>query len=144
MIEIGTPVLPFRGTRDMDAYGSGTFLASRDGGDRSHRGRDYVTVPGDSILSPIEGKVTRIPRAYPDADLMGLEIEGVRVRVKMLYLSPLVVVGTVVKRGEVVGTAQDVASYWKAKSPREGSMVNHLHLEVMVWMDPDDAIRGQA
>ena len=139
-IAIGPPVLPYRGTRDTDAYGSGTFLASRDGGIRSHRGRDYITVPGDPILSPIDGVITRIPRAYPDADLTGIEIETDRIRVKMLYLRPTVAIGTRVRRGQMVGTAQDVSGYWMGKAPRASPMVSHVHLEIMVWMDPADAM----
>jgi hypothetical protein len=140
MISIGPPVLPYRGTRDTDAYGSGTFLASRDGGIRSHRGRDYITVVDDPILSPIDGVVTRIPRAYADANLTGIEIESDRIRVKLLYVTPIVAIGAKVRRGQMIGEAQDVAGYWMAKQPRPTPMVNHVHLEVSVWMDPADAM----
>jgi len=140
MISIGVPVLPYRGTRDTDAYGSGTFLASRDGGERAHRGRDYIAVPGDPIISPIDGKVTRLLVAYAGSELRGLELESDRIRAKLLYVDPAVEVGTKVVRGQLIGVAQDVAAYWARKSPRPGRMVNHVHLEVMVWMDPADAM----
>lgn len=140
MVDIGPPVIPWRGTRDTDAYGSGTFMASRDGGKRAHRGRDYVTVPGDPIVSPIDGIVTRRVVAYAGAELLGLEIESDRVKAKMLYLDPAVDVGQKIVRGQLIGVAQDVSAYWARTSPRTGRMVNHVHLEVSVWIDPTDAM----
>lgn len=133
-----SPVRPYRGTRGVDAYGSGTFGASRDAGARAHVGRDYIALPGDGVVSPIDGIVKRHAKAYPDADLAGLEIEGARARVKLLYVLPCVEPGEKVKAGQVIGTAQDVAGYWHAKAPRPGSMQNHVHLEVLVWIDPEE------
>ena len=133
-----SPVRPYRGTRGVDAYGSGTFGASRDGGGRSHLGRDYIALPGDQVVSPIDGIVKRHAKAYPDADLAGLEIEGAAVRAKLLYVLPCVEPGERVKAGQVIGTAQDVASYHEKKSPRAGHMTNHVHLEVLVWIDPEE------
>lgn len=133
---IGKPVAPYRGVRDTDAYGSGTFAASRDGGSRAHLGRDYVAQAGDDVLAPIDGTVRRIVKAYPDADLGGVEIDGPTCRVKMLYLRPEVPAGMKVRRGQKIGTAQDVAAYHEKKSPRSGRMVNHVHVELMLWVDP--------
>jgi hypothetical protein len=141
MHEIGPPVLPYRGTRDTDAYGSGTFLAARDGGARSHRGRDYISIPGDPVLSPIDGRITRLLTAYPGSELRGLEIESERMRVRLLYVEPGVLAGSTVTRGQLVGSAQDVAAYWMDKSPRPTPMTNHVHLEVLVWVDPADAMQ---
>ena len=137
-MKLVSPVRPFRGTRGFDAYGSGTFGASRDGGARAHLGRDYVALPGDQVVSPIDGIVKRHAKAYPDADLAGLEIEGAGVRAKLLYVLPCVEPGEKVKAGQVIGTAQDVASYHEKRSPRPGRMVNHVHCELMVWVDPED------
>ena len=130
------PVRPNRGVRNTDAYGSGTFAASRDGGGRVHLGRDYVAQVGDDVLSPIDGTVRRMVIAYANSGLLGLEIEGATMRVKMLYFAPEVVAGAKVTRGQRLGTAQDVASYHEKKSPRTGSMTNHIHLELMLWVDP--------
>lgn len=139
-----SPVRPNRGTRGVDAYGSGQFAADRDGGTRAHRGRDYIALLGDSVVSPIDGIVKRRLLAYAGANLEGLEIEGPTVRAKILYLHPEVAVGSKVVAGQPIGTAQDVAAYWMAKEPRPGDMQNHVHLEVMVWIDPEEHMETRA
>lgn len=137
-MKLTSPVRPFRGTRGVDAYGSGTFGASRDGGSRPHLGRDYIALVGNEVVSPVDGTVKRHAKAYPDADLAGLEIDGDGVRAKLLYVLPSVEPGETVKAGQVIGVAQDVAGYHEKRSPRPGHMVNHVHLEIMVWVDPED------
>jgi hypothetical protein len=82
--------------------------------------------------------VTRTIQVYPDdKTLAGLEITGPGYRLKLLYVKPSVAAGQAVTRGEVIGTAQDVAAYWQNKEPRPGRMVGHVHLEVMVITDPE-------
>ncbi len=49
-----------------DGYGDGRFGASRDQGKRQHEGIDLVVTPGESILSPITGKIVRYAYPYPD------------------------------------------------------------------------------
>lgn len=129
------PVRPYRGTRGTDAYGSGTFLASRDGGSRSHIGRDYVAQPGDEAVFPIDGVVERIGLAYPDdSALRSIHIRGTGehsgVLVKLLYANCDHAVGTKGAAGDRLGTAQDVAT-------RYPGITGHLHLEVYVALDPD-------
>lgn len=110
--------------RGNDGYGSGAFEASRDGGTRSHNGIDLVTKTGDRIFSPISGTVTRL--AYPYADdsrYKGLVIEGGAYLVKVFYIIPTVAIGSVVKAGQQIATAQDLT----VKYP---GITNHIHLEV--------------
>jgi len=97
-------------------------------------------VPGDPIISPIDGRVMRLLVAYAGSELRGLEIESDRIRAKLLYVDPAVEVGAKIVRGQLIGVAQDVAAYWARKSPRPGRMTCHVHLEIMAWLDPADAM----
>jgi murein DD-endopeptidase MepM/ murein hydrolase activator NlpD len=139
MLNLSPPVRPYRGVRDMDAHGSGAFGASRDGGKRVHRGRDYIALPGDDGLSMIDGVVTRIiQRVYPDSgELMGIEIEGPLVRMKLLYVRPEVDVGQRVRAGQKIGIVQDLVAYYLAKYPERKPITNHVHPEISVWIDPE-------
>lgn len=139
-----SPVRPYRGLRGVDAYGSGQFMASRDGGSRGHRGRDYTALPGDDVVSPIDGVVKRHAKPYPDSDLDGLEIEGANVHARLFYILPCVEPGATVKAGQVIGTAQDVAGYWHAKEPKPGLMTGHVHLEISIYIDPEDRMARAA
>lgn len=135
---IAVPVWPFRGTRGMDSWGSGNFGASRDGGAREHLGLDFLAIVGDEVRAPITGTVVQIGRAYADAELQSIHIEGdgdyTGWRAKMLYVKADVGLhGRYVSAGDLVGHAQDVTAYWKAKKPTHaGDMKNHVHLEVIV------------
>ncbi len=114
---------PVRGT---DKYGSGKFGVSRDGGKRSHQGLDLGALPGEKILSPIEGLVVREARPYAnDPKYVGVVIDGTGewkgYQVKMFYVKGIKL-GRV-RAGEVVGTAQDLGKKYPG-------IINHVHLEV--------------
>jgi murein DD-endopeptidase MepM/ murein hydrolase activator NlpD len=128
-LTLGLPTRPFRGLRNTDRHGSGTFGASRDGGVRFHLGRDYIALPGDTVHSPCDGKVTHIGKAYADADYGSLRIAGKGCEVRMLYVEPSVVVGQRVKMGEEIGAVQDIAARYPGITP-------HVHVEVWVASDP--------
>jgi murein DD-endopeptidase MepM/ murein hydrolase activator NlpD len=137
------PAQPYRGLRNTDAYGSGTFGASR--GTRTHGGLDIRAQPGDPAIAPISGRVVKIGIAYHGSDLGSLHIQGTGeyadARVKMLYVETLVPINSTVKQGDVVGQVQDVAGYWADKSPRAGIMKNHVHLELTMRCDPQRLMR---
>ena len=138
MLKLTPPVVPYRGTRGMDSWGSGNFGASRDGGSRTHDGLDLVTVPGDAIVSPIRGTVVHVGVAYAGSNLGSLHIEGDAEwsgwRVKLLYVMPDPGIGgRYVMAGDRLGDAQDVAGYHQAHNPdRPGAMRNHVHMEIRV------------
>jgi len=123
--------------RGCDPLGCGNFGASR--GTRSHSGIDYKALPGEAILSPITGKVTRYPFPYADDKrYTGIEIVNASYKVKMFYLSASVTIGTEVKAGQQIGTAQNI-------SDKHGSsMVNHIHFEIYdkngILLDPTTMI----
>lgn len=130
--KISPPVMPYRGTRGVDAYGAGGFHAPRDGGARKHEGLDFVTVPGDKIIMPAGGLITGIGTAYPYSTLGAVHIacsDGIHF-IRLFYLNTGREVGTMLGQGDILGSAEDVAAYWELKSPRAGTMTNHVHLEL--------------
>jgi hypothetical protein len=140
MSKIGQISRPYRGLRGHDAYGDGNFGASRSGGLRPHKGVDYLCREGDDCLAPIDGVVRRVGVAYADSNLGSIHIQGTGeywpYYVKILYAKPGVIEGVVVKRGQRIGTCQDVARYHEASVDMGGGqMHNHLHLELRVYAD---------
>lgn len=111
--------------RGSDNYGSGTFGAPRDNGTRKHQGVDVITVPGQDIVSPIAGTVTRFPFPYgDDLRFTGIEIKNDAYTVKIFYVTPTVKIGTKVNKGTKIAVAQDL----KSKYPN--GITNHAHFEV--------------
>jgi murein DD-endopeptidase MepM/ murein hydrolase activator NlpD len=113
--------------RGTDAYGSGAFKASRDGGERQHQGVDYVARAGQAVWAPISGLVTRIGYAYgDDPGLRYVEIENpaLKISARVFYVAPEVQVGQVVRLGTPIGFAQTL----QARYP--GGIVDHVHLEL--------------
>ena len=110
----------------VDSKGDGRFGSSRSGGSRDHNGIDLVVTPGETIYSPIEGKVIRYSSPYPDdSRYSGIHIQNEKYLVKMWYLSPnQVKPGQQVARGQAVGTAQKISTKYGA------GMVDHVHVEV--------------
>lgn len=113
--------------RGVDAYGSGAFGASRDGGRRAHHGVDFVAAPGEPIRAPIAGVVTRVGAAYAGQDaLQYVEIANTATRytARVLYVGPAVQPGWTVAAGDVIGRAQDLGARYPA------GMTNHVHVEL--------------
>lgn len=116
-------IVPNQKFRGCDTHGCGSFGASRGG--RKHEGVDVVVTPGTKILSPITGKVIRYPFPYPgDIFYKGILIENEQYSVKIFYLNPTAIQNTMVKQGDVIGVAQNIAAKY---SP---GMTNHVHIEV--------------
>lgn len=123
------PIVPYPAIRS-DGWGDGNFGSSRGGGTRTHNGVDIEVYEGETIYSPIPGRITRI--AYPYADDLkwqGLEIQGADewqgYSVKMFYMSPdKSLIGRDVQRGAPIGRAQAIS---KKYSP---TMKDHVHVEL--------------
>ncbi len=114
------------GQRGEDAYGSGAFGASRDGGRRRHAGLDLVAPVGAPIRAPISGTVTRVGHAYPgDADLQFVEITNptTQYAARVFYVGPSRGPGAEVTAGEIIGRAQDLGRRYPY------GMTNHVHVE---------------
>lgn len=109
----------------MDSKGSGKFNAPRGSG-RKHDGIDLVVKPGQAILAPIDGIISRRVTAYPNENYFGVEIEGRRIIIMLLYLRPLKgIIGSHVQKGDIIGNAQDISRRYN-----EG-MTPHIHFRVI-------------
>jgi murein DD-endopeptidase MepM/ murein hydrolase activator NlpD len=123
--DIANPTL--HAPRETDAYGSGAFKASRDGGEREHQGVDYVARAGQAVWAPISGLVTKIGYPYSDdAGLRYVEIENpaLKISARVFYVAPQVEVGQIVRLGTRIGVAQSL----QARYP--GGITDHVHLEL--------------
>lgn len=112
--------------RGIDAFGSGDFGASRDGGKRTHEGVDYVVAPGGSVRSPISGEVARLGYAYRGVGgyrIVEIVNSETKIKARILYVAPTVKVGDVVTAGQEIGTAQDL-------NTRYPGITNHVHVEL--------------
>jgi murein DD-endopeptidase MepM/ murein hydrolase activator NlpD len=123
-----------------DATGNGQFGAAR--GARTHAGLDLLCSPGQEVVSPIEGVVTRWLHPYSDDDyLTGILIEGRECNVRLYYVRPLDgLIGVRVNAGEPIGRAQDVRTHYPG-----APMLPHVHLEVRQrgkLIDPEPLLKG--
>lgn len=110
--------------RGHDDFGSGAFLASRDGGEREHNGLDIITVPGEEIFCPVDGVLTRYSYPYGiESGLAGYQIDTDQYLIKLWYLAPNRPEGITVKKGEVIGFAQSLQG-------RFPGITEHVHIEV--------------
>lgn len=118
--------------RGRDKWGNGQFGSNRTRNDNSahaHQGTDFVTQPGETILSPISGTITRTNvDPYGDGKYSGMIIRddnGNETRI--LYVDSNLPPGSRVESGSSVGTAQDLTS-------RYPGITNHVHVEF--WNGP--------
>jgi murein DD-endopeptidase MepM/ murein hydrolase activator NlpD len=112
--------------RTHDAFGDGFFHAERDGGHRAHEGVDYDARPGQTVVAPIAGYVTKIGFAYPgDTRLRYVEIENpiLKLTARALYVDPSVHEGDTVRLGQPIGAALSLQR-------RYPGITNHVHLEL--------------
>lgn len=117
------------GVRGMDLHGSGAYHAPRKGA-RLHGGLDFCSLPGQVVVSPINGRVIREARPYVTGELSGVLIEGKHVSVKLFYLLPdAAPYGREITQGERIGIAQSLQG-------RYPGITNHIHLEI-TSIDPE-------
>jgi murein DD-endopeptidase MepM/ murein hydrolase activator NlpD len=120
--------------RGNDPTGFGHFGASR--GSRTHKGHDIVCVKGESVVSMIKGKVTKIGYAYSEAlQFRYVQVENKNYKVWLMYLEPSegIKVGKEVCEGDRVGYCLDVAEYHHKKSPRRDGLKMIPHLHIQMW-----------
>ncbi len=109
--------------RDTDVHGSGSFGAPR--GSRTHKGDDYACPVGSSILAPINGKVTKIGYPYgDDLSFRYVEITVSELRYRVFYVEPIVEVGDIVTRQDVIGHSQKLGD-------RYNGITEHVHFEIL-------------
>ena len=98
-----------------------------------HPGVDYVGVPGQDVVSPVDGLVKRwgVPYAGEEYKLIVIEVAP-GLTVKMLYLEPaLSTIRNHVSAGQYVGEMQDVSPMYEGITP-------HVHVSVYLNGFPID------
>ena len=116
-----------QGPRGEDAYGEGRFHAARDGGERTHEGVDYIATPGQTVVAPISGYVSKIGFAYADDEtLRFVEIENpaLHLTARVFYVDPDVAVGDAVAVGRPIGHAHSL----QRRYPQ--GITDPVHLEI--------------
>lgn len=109
----------------VDAAGDGHYQTSRTG--HKHKGIDLVCKPGESIFSPGDGKVVKIGLAYSGDNRYNsyhIALDS-GLRLKLLYVKPLFKLNDPVQAGQIIATSQNIAAKYG------GSMINHVHVEVI-------------
>lgn len=136
---------PTGGKLRNDGWGSGWYGAPRAG--RRHGGLDLTLPdgPGQGIISPTRGHVSRFHDAYGDKVYHGVSIvnDDFELRVRILYMLPWVQIGDYVDAGQVLGEAQDISERYPPHE-RYGVMIPHVHVDL--WLskircDPAPYIR---
>ena len=123
--------------RGIDGYGSGAYRASR--GSRLHSGLDFKLEAGSTLLSPVEGFVTKL--GYPYAkhlEYRYVEVSNAGLRHRFFYISPLLELNDKVSIGDGLGVSQDLSLIYP-------KMVNHLHYEIKdedgEYLDPGEFVK---
>lgn len=112
--------------RAHDAYGSGAFGASRDGGHRQHEGVDYAADAGQTVVAPISGYVSRIGFAYGDDEryrYVEITNPALGYEARVFYVDPTVAVGQAVHVGAPIGLVRTLQD-------RYAGITDHVHLEI--------------
>lgn len=110
-----------------DEQGDGGFGTSRKPPYNVHYGIDLVVSLGQPVFAPFPGTIKLITKALKDKDgFTGVKIETSNgLLVDVLYITPAVKEGQVVKVGQLIGYAQDITKAY-GKIPE---MRNHIHVE---------------
>ena len=83
-------------------------------------------------LGAVYWSIPRIARPYTAGPYSGILLEGRRCSFKLFYIEPYKgIVGTNVKIGQAIGTAQDISAKYK-----DLGVTPHVHLEI-VACDPE-------
>lgn len=130
--------------RGNDPTGFGHFGAKR--GNRKHKGHDVLSVKGESVVSMINGTVTKIGYAYANAlQFRYVEVTNDVFKVWLMYLEhDNLKVGQYVCEGERVGSALDIAKYHNSKRKDGKQMKNHIHIQIWkngVLVDPKQYLK---
>ena len=134
--------------RGNDPTGFGHFGAKR--GKKFHKGFDVISIPDESVVSMINGEVTKIGYPYNGrkaSHLRYVEVTEGEYRIRLMYLEPTakIKVGDYVCAGDRVGWASNIAAYHnKGKKKGQALMRNHLHIEIYKngkLVDPEPYLR---
>ena len=133
-----------KGVRIQDGQGAGHFGASRDGGARTHQGLDFLANPGDRVVAPFAGVVTKadgrpynknknkVPGSQSSEEYTIITISNNNgSESRLFYVNPSVSVWTNVEQGQTVGVTQDIAAKHNTDLDDNSPLLmdNHVHLQ---------------
>ena len=118
--------------RGHDSQGKGYYGAPR--GERTHKGVDFVAVPGEPVRAFIPGVVSKLGYPYADKpEFRYVELSRANGdRIRYFYVAPTVQMGDQIQAGEMIGTCQQL--------PYEG-ITQHFHFECVVKGEHVDPLR---
>lgn len=123
-------ISPTGGIIRQDEAGDGHFRAPR--GNRVHLGLDFIGVPKQDVFCILpKAKITRtLYPYYDDKFYEGVELVSDNIIAHLMYVIPHYdKIGTMVKRGDVVGIMQDITKkYNKYMKP---------HIHVNLYINPE-------
>lgn len=128
-----TPPLP-HGIRRPDAYGDGSYGASRDGGARQHHGLDFTGTLGEPVVCPLRSSVLWIGYAYPnDLRYRSLHLRSLdepQFVVTMFYVEPKDdKSGEEYMPGDALGVLQDLRERYPADDEHSTAITPHCHVQ---------------
>ena len=106
---------PIRGT---DAWGSGAYGASRDGGNRSHAGVDYSGAANTNVVAPMGGTLEVINGGVRITGRVDGEVYSTRI----LHINVTATPGRI-EEGAVLGTVEDITTQYPG-------ITTHAHVEL--------------
>lgn len=122
--------------RGWGPHGSGGYLAPRrnpDGTTRAHNSLDISSQPGQGVVAPTSGQISRINYAIYDPDT-GAGLSYVQIStdqghmVRTLYVDPAsgLEVGQNISAGQYMGSAEDLHSHYSSTMPQ------HVHVDINI------------
>lgn len=111
----------------VDAKGNGNYGSSRTPPYNEHKGIDLIVSPGDKVYAPFAGTAVFLNTVYPNskATYQGIKIftDDGKLEVDILYIIPTVKTNDIVKKGQLIGYAQDISI------AHSSGMLPHIHVE---------------
>jgi murein DD-endopeptidase MepM/ murein hydrolase activator NlpD len=110
----------------VDSQGNGNYGSSRVPPYNQHKGLDLVAIPGEKVYAPFAGTAVFIENAY---QANNKTFQGVKLftennlEVDILYINPVIKTNDIVKKGQLIGFAQNITLAHNA------GMLPHIHVE---------------
>jgi hypothetical protein len=124
--------------RPRDVWGSGDFLAKVVGPEKINRGIGLICVPGQPVLSPMEGMIyEKKLKGNEKSNFSCVEIINNIYKVILKYVVLKINMNKKhVNAGDVIGIAQDISGKYGY------SIIPHVILEFWVANDPTNLLKN--